>query len=97
MTPSGSTTTSTISIPEGHVRLVLLNDADLSFYLEIPLTVIPSLCLDSVKYLLFLGWCILGVEGILSLDPDGEKLDPDYDIEDREIYYYVLDEGIFFS
>jgi hypothetical protein len=72
---------------------VLLTDGDSSFYLEIPLVTINANSLDAVKYLLFVGWCVLGAEGLLSLQPDGEELD--VDIEEEGIYYYVRDRGVF--
>lgn len=57
------------SIPQdGHVRHILISNDNLSFYLEIPLDIINSLCLKPCKYLVFLGWCILGVQGRLSLN-----------------------------
>ena len=90
-----------ISIPEGHVGLVLLEDNDDSskFYLQIPLDAINSLCLNPVKYLLFLGWCIFGVEGRLTLGSGGQDTeelnsDDNPELEDKRIYYYVTDEGI---
>ena len=89
--------TMNISISEDHVGLVLLSDhdGDSSFYLEIPLDSINANCLDAARYLLFVGWCILGVEGVLSLEPDGQERDSDDDIVEQEIYYYVRHEGVF--
>ena len=82
-----STDSTNISISEGHVGLVLLTDGDSSFYLEIPLVAINANSLDAAKYLLFVGWCVMGAEGLLSLQPDGEELD--VDIEEEGIYYYL--------
>ena len=62
------------SIEVVHVRLILLHDANSSFHLDIPLDIIESLCLKPLKYLLFLGWCILGVEGVLAYEHDGVEL-----------------------
>lgn len=56
-------------VQDGHVRLFLA--ADQHIYLDIPLSVITPLCVDPKKYLLFLGWCILGVEGELEELPYG--------------------------
>jgi hypothetical protein len=56
-------------VPTGCVRLFLIyKEEDLPFYLQIPLNVITSVCLKPRKYLVFLGWCILGIEGDLALD-----------------------------
>ena len=92
-----------ISISENHVGLVLLSDDDSFFYLEVPLDIIRANCLDATRYLLFLGWCILGVEGVLSLGPDGQEHWHDADggiIVEQKIYYYVRlghDKGVFCS
>ena len=87
-------------IEVGHVRLILLLDkiSFESFHLDIPLDVIKSLCLKPLKYLLFLGWCILGVEGVLAIEPDGDEVDTDGILNEHEIYYYNaenLNEGTF--
>ena len=84
----------TISVPEGHVALVLLQEEASSFYLQIPLDIIGSLCLKPCKYLLFLGWCILGVEGVLALEHDGDGIDTDGNLDDQEIYHYVVAAGL---
>jgi hypothetical protein len=85
--PAGSGNT---LIPEdGHVRLILLDKENSSFYLDIPLEIIKSLCLKPLKYLLFLGWCILGVEGVLAREHDGDGIDTDGNLNEHEIYYYV--------
>lgn len=75
-------------VPPGHVRLILLQEEDSSFYLEIPLDIIHSLCLKPRKYLVFLGWCILGVEGVLTRNDDDE-IETDGDLDDEGIYYYA--------
>lgn len=90
----------TPTIEAGHVRLILLHDENSSFYLDIPLEIIKSLCLKPLKYLLFLGWCILGVEGVLAYEPDGNEIDTDGILGEHEIYYFVgLDDdpGAFFD
>jgi hypothetical protein len=74
---------------EGHVHLILLNEENSSFYLDIPIDIIQSLCLKPLKYLLYLGWCILGVEGVLAPEPGGEEIDTDGNLDALDIYYYV--------
>ena len=81
-----------VSIPQGHVRLILLSVNDSSFYLQIPLDIIGSLCLKPRKYLVFLGWCILGVEGQLARENDGRGISTTGVLEDQGIYYYVTDD-----
>ncbi|OAX35777.1 hypothetical protein K503DRAFT_802544 [Rhizopogon vinicolor AM-OR11-026] len=44
-----------------------------------------------LKYLLFLGWCILGVEGVLALTQDGDGIDTDGDLDNQGTYHYVAD------
>ena len=78
------------SVPIDHVALTLLEDEESAFYLQIPLGVIRALCLKPLKYLLFLGWCILGAEGVLSLRPDDHiGIDTDEDAVGGEVYHYV--------
>lgn len=88
---------STISITAGHVGLVLLGDGDSksSFYLEIPVDTVNANSVDAASYLRFVAWCVLGVEGILSLEHGGEALDLEDDIQEEGIYYYVREEGVF--
>ena len=86
---------STPVIEVGHVRLILLQDKNSQFYLDIPLNTIESLCLKPLKYLLFLGWCILGVEGVL--EHGGEEVDTDGILGAHEIYYYVAEDDSMFS
>jgi hypothetical protein len=83
---------SKFSVPEGHVALVLLKEenSSRSFYLEVPLEVIKSSCLKPRKYLVFLGWCIFGDEGVLALEYGGGGVDTEGDLDDQGIYYYVL-------
>jgi len=63
-----------VTVPQGHVGLVLLQNGNSTFYLEIPLNIINGLCLRPRKYLRFLGWCILGVEGVLALQAAGDGI-----------------------
>jgi hypothetical protein len=90
---SSSSESASISVPQDYVGLILLHEEDSSFYLQIPLPIIASLCLKPLKYLLFLGWCILGVEGVLALELGGGGIDTDGDLDDKEIYYYVAAAG----
>jgi hypothetical protein len=71
-----------------HVRLILLGGAD-PFYLEIPIAVINPLCLKPLKYLVFLGWCILGVDGVLADVDGGDEIDTDELLDAGETYFYV--------
>jgi hypothetical protein len=76
-------------LEHGHVRLILLEEQNSSFYLDIPLGIIVSLCLNPLKYLVFLGWCILGVEGVLARECGGDDIGTDGHLYEQEIYYYV--------
>ena len=83
-----------VTVPRGHVGLVLLQNGNSSFYLEIPLNTINGLCLRPRKYLLFLGWCILGIEGVLALQAGGDGIDDNGDLTNRGIYHYVPTEEL---
>ena len=88
---SSSHSNSEYKIPNDHVALVLLEDRGSSFYLQVPLTTIRASCLKPLKYLLYLGWCILSAEGVLSFERDDrDGIDTDEDAVGGEIYYYVL-------
>jgi hypothetical protein len=86
-----------VPIPEGHIRLILLTINNSSFYLQIPLDIIGSLCSKPRKYLIFLGWCILGVEGQLAREPGGDAITRTGSLKDQGTYYYVADIGGKFS
>ena len=87
---SPSDSNSEYIVPNDHVALVLLEDKGSSFYLRVPLTIIRASCLKPLKYLLYLGWCILSAEGALSLERDDrDGIDTDEDAAGGEIYYYV--------
>ena len=90
---SNSSRSTTSSVPGGHVWLVLLHEEPSSFYLQIPVDIIHSLCLKPRKYLLFLGWCILGVEGTLALEHNGDAIATDEDLDEGGTYYYVMAAG----
>ena len=89
---SPPTATSSMEVvPSRHVRLILAHQAQ--FYLDIPLNIISSLCLKPRKYLRFLGWCILGVDGSLSDGPGSAALSLNGDLDDQESYYYITAGG----
>jgi hypothetical protein len=86
-----------VTVPQGHVALVLFREGDQNFYLQIPLTIIDSLCLRPRKYLLYLGWCVLGSEG--TVQQGGIEIGADGNLDDQGIYNYVPNEVLstFFS
>jgi hypothetical protein len=75
--------------PEGHVHLVLFEQQPDLFYLEIPLRVIKVVCRHPPKYLRYLGWCVLGVEGSLQ-DGQGRQVNLNRGLVDRGVYRYRL-------
>jgi len=81
------------SVPMGHIRLNLICQDDSWFYLLVPVVIIDSLCLKPCKYLKFLGWCILGTEGILSLKDGGNEVDINGSLNAEGVYYYVMPEA----
>ncbi|KAJ6620977.1 hypothetical protein B0H10DRAFT_1945618 [Mycena sp. CBHHK59/15] len=76
------------AVVSGNVRLLILPER--GFYLEIPIDVVVSLCLKPVKYLRFLGWCILGVLGDLTFL--GGEIEDNTLLVDQGIYTYVIDD-----
>ncbi|KAJ7482807.1 hypothetical protein B0H11DRAFT_1862672 [Mycena galericulata] len=59
-----------------------------NLYLDVPISVVSSLCIYPAKYLQYLGYCILGVPGIITRDLDGE---PGEEISDED----PLDAGVY--
>ena len=90
MPSSSESDSDSVSVPDGHVVLVLFQQGDSSFYLQIPLEIINSLCLKPRKYLLYLGWCILGTEGELAHTQDGRKIGMNGGLDNQGTYYYRL-------
>lgn len=74
--------------PSGFVKLVLFSHEN-PFYLEIPTAIIATLCLRPQKYLRYLGWCVLGVIGVLQ---DGQKIEIalDGELVDQGVYHYIV-------
>jgi hypothetical protein len=66
--------------PQSHVHLILHTNEDENFYLEIPISVVSSLVVKPLKYLRYLGWCVLGREGGLKYGDGG-----DVDLEAAEL------------
>jgi hypothetical protein len=81
-----------VVVPQGHVALALLQEEDRFFYLQIPLNIINSLCLRPCKYLLYLGWCVLGSEGTLRYG--GNEIEADGTLYDQGVYDYVPNEAL---
>jgi hypothetical protein len=82
-------------VPDNSVWLILIHQRVLSksFYLQIPLDVINTLCSRPRKYLLFLGWCVLGMEGVLAVEPNGDGIVTEGGLNNRAIYYFVTPDG----
>jgi len=57
--------------PSGFVKLILVPGED-PFYLEIPIVIVEEVCLKPLKYLRYLGWCVLGVVGTLCNEQGNE-------------------------
>jgi hypothetical protein len=73
----------------GHIHLVLFEQVHESFYLEIPVAIIQTVCLRPCKYLRYLGWCILGVKGSLQ-DEQRHQVELNGDLVDQGTYHYML-------
>ncbi|KAF8313720.1 uncharacterized protein EI90DRAFT_3159633 [Cantharellus anzutake] len=73
----------------GNIWLFLCRppDADGAFYLDIPVRIITRLCQHPRKYLRYLGWCVLGIEG--QVTRRGEDIGDGGVLADQGIYDYV--------
>ncbi|KIJ57383.1 hypothetical protein M422DRAFT_773957, partial [Sphaerobolus stellatus SS14] len=78
--------------PADHIQLVLYNDHSTGhdFYLEIPIWVVTQHCLKPFKYLRYIGWAILGVEGIIKDGNLDEVSVDDGAFTPGKTYFYVL-------
>ncbi|KAG7442237.1 uncharacterized protein BT62DRAFT_955169 [Guyanagaster necrorhizus] len=76
--------------PPGFVQLVLLPQD--SFYLEVPMQIATTVCLYPLKYLRYIGWCVLGVIGTL-VDETGDAVELDGELVDRGVYRYDVPGG----
>ncbi|KAJ7624179.1 hypothetical protein B0H17DRAFT_1111608 [Mycena rosella] len=72
-------------------RLHLAPELD-GLCLGIPTSVVSAVCLYPAKYLRFLGYCILGVDGTIAADFKSEGL-RDEDTFDAGVYYFVREGG----
>ena len=82
---------------QGKVWLILheSSDGQGNFYLDIPIYVIEPFCLRPRKYLRYLGWCVLGIEGRLMLGT--QDVGDEGELVDQGVYRYVVDETGFLS
>ena len=77
-----------------YVHLILYTDQETGqdLYLRIPLDVIKELNIRPVKYLRYLGWCILGGLGKLTNGKDIHNDSDDLELNGKR-YYYSLDDS----
>lgn len=75
---------------QGKVWLVLHEPSDRrgNFYLDISMYVIEPLCLRPRKYLRYLGWCVLGIEGRVMLG--AQDIGDEGELVDQGVYHYVI-------
>ncbi|KAJ7764158.1 hypothetical protein DFH07DRAFT_1016783 [Mycena maculata] len=74
----------------GHIHLILSHSTD-DFYLEIPIAVVQSNSVHPIKYLRFLGWCIIGILGTVKSDRAGADVTDNAPLQDQGTYFYVYD------
>ncbi|KAF7371615.1 hypothetical protein MVEN_00017000 [Mycena venus] len=77
-------------VAAGHIHLILSHSTD-DFYLEIPISVVQSNSVRPIKYLRFLGWCIIGILGTVKSDREGVDIVNTALLQDRGTYFYVYD------
>ena len=74
--------------PSGFLHLILLSQEEDPFYLEIPIEFVATVCLKPLKYLRYLGWCVLGVIGVLE-DEQGNEIELNGELADQGVYHYT--------
>ncbi|KAJ6473663.1 hypothetical protein C8R45DRAFT_874131 [Mycena sanguinolenta] len=77
-------------VAAGHIHLILSHSTD-DFYLEIPITVVQSNSVHPIKYLRFLGWCIMGILGTVKSDRAAADLADNALLQNQAVYFYVYD------
>ena len=86
---------------EGNIQLIVFRPASDSptLYLEIPLFHLAPLCKYPRKYLRYLGWCIMGVEGYVARDSPWpvDDIGDEGALEAGHVYSFRLPEGLPFS
>jgi hypothetical protein len=87
---SGSSESSTYTTGRPRPPLLFEQQPD-PFYLEIALRIIRDVCRRPPKYLRYLGWCVLGVEGPLQ-DAQGRPVNQDGELVNKGVYHYTLPE-----
>ncbi|KAH9959456.1 hypothetical protein BC827DRAFT_1361119 [Russula dissimulans] len=77
---------------QGKLWLILYEPSDGpgNFYIDIPIYVIEPLCLRPRKYLRYLGWCVLGIEGHVILG--NQDIGDEGELVDQGVYHYVVNE-----
>ncbi|KAJ7800957.1 hypothetical protein B0H14DRAFT_2386792, partial [Mycena olivaceomarginata] len=70
--------------------LILSHSTD-DFYSEIPIAVVQSNSVHPIKYLRFLGWCIIGILGTVKSNREGVDIVDTALLQDRGTYFYVYD------
>jgi len=78
--------------PLGFVHLILSSHEEDPFYLEVPISIVTTLCLSPRTYLRYLGWCVLGVVGTL-VDEARNVVILDGELQDQGIYRYIVPSG----
>ncbi|KAJ7246669.1 hypothetical protein C8J57DRAFT_1724736 [Mycena rebaudengoi] len=78
----------TPAVAPAHVRPLLSHEVD-TFYLDIPISVVTANCLRPIKYLRFIGWCVIGILGTVNAARDGQEIAHNAHIQDQAIYYYT--------
>ena len=73
--------------PSGFIHLNLLSREEGLFYLEMPIKFVATVSLTPLKYLQYLGWCVLGVMGVLE-DEQGDRIALYGELTDQGVYYY---------
>ncbi|TFK53197.1 hypothetical protein OE88DRAFT_1807069 [Heliocybe sulcata] len=61
-------------------------------WLDIPIDIVTRLCFRPIKYLKYLGWAILDLEGVIH--SGGEVVDDDAELVPSGLYVYVVEDSV---
>ena len=81
---------------EGNIQLIVYTPpGSPALYLEVPIAHITPLCVRPRKFLKYIGWCIMGVEGHVSRDFPSpmDNIGDEGDLTGGHVYSYRLPKG----
>ncbi|KAI0266163.1 hypothetical protein BC834DRAFT_969666 [Gloeopeniophorella convolvens] len=83
-----------MSMPEsGHIWLILHKStlSSPSFYLDLEIAFVKTLCHKPIKYLKYLACCILGLRGEVFLNDSEQEVSGDEELREQSLYFFRPD------